>query len=79
MVFSVKVNIEEEGLQKFKELMQEKGIDEENVVSFIKTGNGIILFHKYIILLIGKYSISKQINLFKISFSINNLFHNLLL
>ena len=48
-------------------------------MSFIETGNGIILFHKYIIHLIGKYSISKQINLFKISFSINNPFHNLLL
>ncbi|XP_042097888.1 odorant-binding protein-like [Ovis aries] len=33
----VKVNIEEEGLQKFKELTQEKGIKEKNVVNFIET------------------------------------------
>ena len=33
-----KVNIEDESLQKFKELTQEKGIEEENVVNFIKTG-----------------------------------------
>ncbi|KAB0372053.1 hypothetical protein FD755_015845 [Muntiacus reevesi] len=33
----VKVNIEEEGLQKFKQLRQEKGIEEENVVNFIET------------------------------------------
>lgn len=38
-----------------------------------------ILFPKYIIHPIGKYSISKQINLLKISFSRNNIFHNLLL
>ena len=36
--FSVKVNIEDESLQKFKELTQEKGIEEENVVNFIETG-----------------------------------------
>ncbi|XP_055420235.1 odorant-binding protein-like isoform X1 [Bubalus kerabau] len=33
----VKVNIEDESLQKFKELTQEKGIEEENVVNFIET------------------------------------------
>ncbi|XP_055420236.1 odorant-binding protein-like isoform X2 [Bubalus kerabau] len=33
-----KVNIEDESLQKFKELTQEKGIEEENVVNFIETG-----------------------------------------
>ncbi|XP_055249418.1 odorant-binding protein-like [Moschus berezovskii] len=32
----VKLNIGEEGLQKFKELTQEKGIEEENVVNFIE-------------------------------------------
>ncbi|XDA90077.1 hypothetical protein R6Z07F_019652 [Ovis aries] len=51
----VKVNIEEEGLQKFKELTQEKGIKEKNVVNFIETGDFLLStstcnpksFHKY--------------------------------
>ncbi|CAI9180065.1 unnamed protein product [Rangifer tarandus platyrhynchus] len=30
-------NIEEEGLQKFKELTEEKGIDEKNIVNFIES------------------------------------------
>ncbi|OWK12008.1 hypothetical protein Celaphus_00003408, partial [Cervus elaphus hippelaphus] len=33
----VKPNIEEKGLQKFKELTEEKGIDEKNIVNFIKS------------------------------------------
>ena len=77
--FSVKPNIEEEGLQKFQELMEEKGIDEKNIVNFIKSGNGIILCPKCVIHPIGKYIIRKKINLFKMSFFINNLLYNLLL
>ncbi|KAI4549978.1 hypothetical protein MJT46_019127 [Ovis ammon polii x Ovis aries] len=50
----VKPNIEEEGLQKFQELMEEKGIDEKNIVNFIESGNGIILFPKCVIHPIGK-------------------------
>ena len=66
-------------MQKFKELTGEKGIDEKNIMNFMESGNGIILFPKCIIHSIGKYMIWKQINLLKISFSINNLFYNLLL
>lgn len=59
--------------------MEEKGIDEKNTVNFVKSGNGVILFPKCIIHPIGKYIIRKQINLFKISISINNLLYNILL
>ncbi|KAG5193248.1 hypothetical protein JEQ12_019609 [Ovis aries] len=52
----VKPNIEEEGLQKFQELMEEKGIDEKNIVNFIKSGNGIILFPKCVIHPIGDWN-----------------------
>ncbi|KAM7226003.1 hypothetical protein CapIbe_023980 [Capra ibex] len=34
---SFKPNIEEEGLQKFQELMEEKGIDEKNIMNFIES------------------------------------------
>lgn len=59
--------------------MEEKGIDEKNIVNFIESGNGIILFPKCVIHPIGKYIIRKQINLFKISFFINSLLYNHLL
>lgn len=77
--FSVKLNIEEEALEKFRQLTKEKGIDEKNVVNFIENGNGILFFPKYIIHLICKYTLRKQINLFDIYFSINIISYNLVL
>ena len=44
--FPVKVNIEEESLAIFNELIDKKKIEEKNVVNFIESGNGIILFPK---------------------------------
>ena len=44
--FPVKVNIEEESLAIFNELIDKKKIEEKNIVNFIESGNGIILFPK---------------------------------
>lgn len=65
--FSVKVNIGAEAWEKFCELIEAKGIKWKDIVKFIDSGSGIIVFPKDIIHLIRKYTI-KQINLFKISF-----------
>lgn len=67
-----------EAWEKFYELIEAKGIKRKDIVKFIKSGSGIIVFPKDIIHLIRKYGI-KQINLFKISFCINNLLYNLFL
>ena len=72
--FSVKLNVEDEDLEKFRKLTEDKGIDKKNVVNFIENGNGILFFPKYIIHLICKYTIRKQINLFDIYFSINIIY-----
>ena len=72
--FSVKLNVEDEDLEKFWKLTEDKGIDKKNVVNFLENGNGILLFPKYIIHLICKYTIRKQINLFDIYFSINIIY-----
>ena len=77
--FSVKLNVEDEDLEKFRKLTEDKGIDKKNVVNFIKNGNGILFFPKYIIHLICKYTIRKQINLLDIYFSINIILYNLVL
>ena len=76
--FSVKVNIGAEAWEKFYELIEAKGIKRKDIVKFIDSGSGIIVFPKDIIHLIRKYTI-KQINLFKISFCTNNLLYNPLL
>ena len=76
--FSVKVNIGAEAWEKFYELIEAKGIKRKDIVKFIDSGSGIIVFPKDIIHLIRKYAI-KQINLFKISFCTNNLLYNPLL
>lgn len=77
--FSVKLNVEDEDLEKFWKLTEDKGIDKKNVVNFLENGNGILFFPKYIIHLICKYTIRKQINLFDIYFSINIILYNLVL
>lgn len=42
---SVKVNIEDEALARFKELVEEKKIEEKYIVNFLESGNGTIPFH----------------------------------
>ena len=74
----MKVNIGAEAWEKFYELIEAKGIKRKDIVKFIDSGSGIIVFPKDIIHLIRKYTI-KQINLFKISFCTNNLLYNPLL
>lgn len=77
--FPVKVDIEEEALAIFNELIDNKKVEDKGLVNFIESGNGIILFRKQIIHPICKFTIKKQINLLKISFSIKNLLYNSLL
>ena len=60
----------------FNELVKEKKIEDKNILKIIETGNGIILFPKYIISLTCKYTNRKQINLFKFSLFIDKAFHN---
>ena len=43
--FSVKVNIEDEAWATFKELVEEKKIEEKYIVNFLESGNGNICFH----------------------------------
>ena len=57
-------------------MAKEKKIEDKNVLKIIETGNGIIVFPKYIISLTCKYTNRKQINLFKFSLFIDNAFHN---
>ena len=44
--FPVKVGFEEEALAIFSELIDKKKFEDKDIVNFIKSGNGIILFHK---------------------------------
>lgn len=44
--FPVKVDIEEEALAIFNELIDKKKVEDKDVVNFIESGNGIILFRK---------------------------------
>lgn len=61
----------------FNKLISEKGIKEDNVVNFIESGE--YAFLKCILNPVQKYTVRKQIYLFKIFFYINNLLYNLLL
>ena len=69
-------DVEDEGLEKFKEFARKRGIKEENIVDVKKSGKGITLFPNYIIYLACKYAIKIQFNLFKTPFSKNKLLHN---
>ena len=42
--FPVKVNVEEESLAIFNELIDKNKIEEKDIVNFIESGDGIILF-----------------------------------
>ena len=44
--FPVKVGIEEEALAILNELIDKKKVEDKDIVNFIESGNGIILFHK---------------------------------
>ena len=61
--FPVKVSVSQKVMDLFNKLISEKGIKEDNVVNFIESGE--YAFLKYILCLIQKHTIRKQINLFK--------------
>lgn len=68
-------HVDEETIEKFKELTRQKNIPEENIVKVIDTGNvtTYIFFPEYIPHLICKYAMRKQTDSFWIFSSMNYL------